>query len=653
MCGLSGVLNLDARESASLSVEAAHVRRMLEAMRHRGPNGEAFLIRPPLVMAANRLAIRGVDQPQPPLLEHPAGIVVACNGQIDNHRELRLTLAQRGHEITLSTDVAVIAPLYLEEGPDFLEHLRGVFALALWDARSQRLILARDRAGERHLYYHVAGQRVAFASELAALLASPLVPAQVDEAHLAQFLRSGYCPSPGSPLKSVRKLRPGEMVVMDASGVSSRQYWSFSWNKTATSPTPGDFDGLLFDDLFKDAVFRQSDVDVDYGVLLSGGLDSALITAVLRKVRPDKAPPAYCVRFAEDSFDEGEQAQRVAHDLGCRFVPVMVCAEDVPRLLRQLIAGTGELIADPAWIPMSKVAERASRDVRTLLGGEGADELFGGYPTYLGARWAASYERVPKALRTGLRYLVEALPVSDKKMAVSFLLKKFVRDEQRNGMAQHRAWTANISGEWLRRLGIEPAVEDACADPAALLDAVQRHDFTHSLPEGLLAKADRGAMLHGVEVRAPFLDRKVIEFAATLPAHERIRGLITKPFLKRYAADYLPPRVVKRRKRGLSVPLSTWLRGPLHPWALSRLGGAELANVGIDTNAALALLLEHQQRRQDHAHAIWTLIVLAEWLEWLESLRRRSVDSGALGDSGGPSGTHFHADTKVANEHRP
>ena len=615
MCGLSGVLNLGAVDS-SPAEDAAQVRRMLGAMRHRGPNGDAFLSRGPIAMAANRLAIRGVDQLQPPLLEHPAGIIVACNGQIDNHRELRVSLARSGHEITLSTDIAVIAPLYLEHGPDFLDKLRGVFALALWDARSQRLILARDRAGERHLYYHVAGGRITFASELAALLNSPDVPARADAQYLSRFLYSGYSPAPGSPVAGVRKLCPGEIVVADSSGVRTRRYWNFSWNKAAPSPTPE-----RFDPVFRDAIFRQSDVDVDYGVLLSGGLDSALITAVLRQVRPGKSVPAYCVRFAESSFDEGKQAQRVAQELGCRFVPVTVSAEEFPSRLRDLITCTGELIADPAWIPMSSIAERASADVRTVLGGEGADELFGGYPTYMGARLAVGYSRLPRMIRTILRRFVETLPASDKKIAVSFLLKRFVQGEGQHGMERHRSWTASISGAWLNRLGINSPPAEFGQDPEELLDAVQRFDFMHSLPEALLAKADRGGMLHGVEVRAPFLDREVIEFATALSVDDRVRGLTTKPFLKRYAERYLPRRVVTRRKRGLSVPLSSWFRGPLHEWVRSRLAGTELANAGIDTNAALAMLVEHQQHREDHARAIWTLVVLSEWLAWMDDCR--------------------------------
>ncbi|MBS0432051.1 MAG: asparagine synthase (glutamine-hydrolyzing) [Proteobacteria bacterium] len=612
MCGISGVLNLDARESPPLSIETECVRRMLEAMKHRGPNGDALLARNPVVMAANRLAIRGIDQPQPPLLQHDAGIIVACNGQIDNHRELRQSLARRGHEITLSTDVAVLAPLYLEEGLAFLEKIRGVFAIALWDARSQRLILARDRAGERHLYYHASGSRIAFASELAALLTSRLVPVRVDPTGVSRFLESGFCPAPRSPLAGVRKLGPGEMAVFDASGLRVRRYWNFAWNRAATSPAPDEFDAI-----FRDAVACQSDVDVDYGVLLSGGLDSALIAAVLRKLRPDRTLPAYCVRFAEASFDEGEQARRVAEDLGCAFIPATVSAEDFPPMLRKLIAGTGELIADPAWIPMAKIAERASQDVRTVLGGEGADELFGGYPTYPGARLAARYARLPQAIRTLTSRLVGTLPVSDRKVAVSFLLKRFVQGDGQDGMTRHRSWTAGISREWLGRLAIEPSAENTFQPPAELLDAVQQYDFTHSLPEGLLAKADRGGMLHGVEVRAPFLDRKVVEFAATLRPEQRVRGLTTKPFLKRYAAGYLPRWVIARRKRGLSVPLAAWLRGPLHEWAQARLGGANLAGAGIDTDAALALLSGHRRRREDHARAIWTLIVFSEWLEWL------------------------------------
>jgi asparagine synthase (glutamine-hydrolysing) len=589
---------------------------MLEALAHRGPHGDAYLTRPNLAMATNRLAIRGVDRHQPPLLEYEAGVVVACNGEIDNHHALRRSLAEAGHDITLSTDVAVLAPLYLEKGLSFLEHVQGVFALALWDGRHQRLILARDRAGERHLYYAVIGQTVYFASELAALVKACKPDIEIDAAGLAHYLRSGYCPAPASPLKHIHKVRPGEMIVIEPTGIRHLRYWNFPAQKAASAPSPREFDPI-----FREAVRRQSDIDVDYGVLLSGGIDSALMTAVARSVRPEQPLSAYCIRFSEQSFDEGQHAAQLARRLGCDFIEVNVTAQDVPRTLRELVRANGEPLADPAWIPLSLVTRRASQDVRLLLAGEGADELFGGYPTYLGARWASHYANLPPLVKALAQRAIESLPTSDKKVTLSFLLKRFIRGQDLDGLARHLLWTASIPPQWQQKLGIAPPVDDTQHDASRLIDTIQHYDFAHSLPDALMAKADRGAMLHGVEIRAPFLDQTVIEFAAALPVEARVRGLTTKVFLKRYALDYLPKEVVTRRKRGLSVPLAAWLRGPLRDWAQAHLSSGDLASVGIDTRAAQALFAEHQTRVSDHARAIWTLVVLSEWLQWLNSER--------------------------------
>jgi asparagine synthase (glutamine-hydrolysing) len=614
MCGISGIWSLDAANPVLHAEQKTHT--MLRAMSHRGPHGDAFVTRGPLTMASNRLAIRGVEQHQPPLIEHESGIIVACNGEIDNHRMLRRSLAEGGHRIMQTTDVAVIAPLYLEKGLHFLEYLQGVFALALWDSRAQRLILARDRAGERHLYYATIDNGIYFASELAALLTSQSGP-QLDKDGMARYMRSGYCPAPGSLVQNHYKVSPGEMIVIDRGGMHHQRYWNFP-APPAEAKTPS---ATAFDKIFRDAVFRQSDIDVDYGVLLSGGIDSALLTSVVRDLRPEKKISAYCIRFAETSFDEGEHAAAIAEQLGCNFVPVTVSAGDVPGMLHELVNATGEPLADPAWIPLSMVTRRASQDVRVLLAGEGADELFGGYPTYLGARWSNLYTGLPKPVRVLTQKLIEKLPASDKKVTLSFLLKRFIRGQELDGLARHLLWTASIPPQWLRRLGVTPPTDHTEHDPRHVIDALQRYDFSNSLPDALMAKADRGGMLHGVEIRAPFLDQSVIEFAATLPLDERVHGLTTKAFLKNYARQYLPEPVITRRKRGLSVPLAFWLREPLYGWAQSRLSSAVLAQAGIDTDAALELLAEHQARISDHSRAIWTLIVLSEWLMWFSRFR--------------------------------
>ena len=615
MCGICGIFNRCGDDS--VPNKEPRVRAMLHAMAHRGPDGSALFSDNDMIMAVNRLAIRGVDEHQPPLMKRTEGIVVACNGEIDNYRELRLAMVKSGHVIPQSTDVAVIAPLYLQKGLDFLKDLQGVFAIALWDSRKRRLILARDRAGERHLYYAISDGEVRFASELSALVADRDSAVQFDPGSLSQYLRSGYCPSPESPLAGVHKVRPGEMIVIDPEQTRHVRYWTSPIGVTKKS-TPS---LESFDRVFRDAVLRQSDIDVDYGVLLSGGVDSALITAVARDVRPEKKLSAYCIRFTESSFDEGNAAEEIARYLDCDFVPVAVSAHDIPDGIRHLIRTTGEPLADPAWLPLALVAERASQDVRVLLAGEGADELFGGYPTYLGASLAGRYARLPGVLRSGIQRLVDGLPVSDKKVTISFLLKRFIRGQELDGLTRHMLWTASILPDWLRRLGVTPPTDITNCDPHALIDAVQKFDFEKSLPDALMAKADRGGMCHGVEIRAPFLDQTVIDFAATLPLDARVRGLTTKVFLKDYARGYLSRSVVTRRKRGLSVPLAQWFRGPLHDWAKSRLASLALSDAGLNGEAMQQLLTEHCLRSSDHSRAIWTLVVLSEWLEWLAHSR--------------------------------
>ena len=296
-------------------------------------------------------------------------------------------------------------------------------------------------------------------------------------------------------------------------------------------------------------------------------------------------------------------------------MPVWVKPESFVEGIGELVRLVGEPLADPAWIPTALLARRAAQDVKLVLVGEGGDELFGGYPTYLGAQWADRYASLPAPLQNVIRRIVEALPPSEKKITVSYVLKRFVQAAGMEGLTRHRLWTSNISPALLARLGVAPAAEERAT--GALLDVVQQHDLETSLAEGLLTKADRASMRSALELRAPFLDQAVMEFAATLPAAERVRGMTTKVFLKRYARRYLPSSIVYRRKRGLSVPLSAWMRGPLYEWSESRLSSPRLDDAGVSHRAAVELLEEHRQHRADHARALWTLIVLSEWLDWV------------------------------------
>ncbi len=621
MCGICGVVGLTTHGLAvPLKRRAA---ASLRRLRHRGPDETHLASCGEGAIGATRLAIRGLESGSQPVVDRGSGIVVACNGEIDNHRELRAWLTGRGHVIPQQTDIAVIPALYLERGEAFAEHLIGAFAIAVWDPRTPRIVLARDRAGEKPLFFTVRGEEVAFASELASLASDLDIPLEIDHDSIAGYLRRGCFVAPSTPFRGVSRVRPGEVVTIAAGQVRTRRFWSLHF---AADPS-FDASDEAFDAIFRTAVARQGNVDVPCGVFLSGGLDSSLVTAVARRVNPDRPLTAYTIRFAEASYDEGDVASQAASLIGVPWESVTLGAADVRREIEKLVSVSGEPLADPAWVPASLLSRRAVDDVRMVLVGEGADELFGGYPTYIGALLADRYSRWPRPLRRALAAAVSALPVSDKKVTISYLLKRFVEGDELSGLARHLVWTSQIQPQLLKSLGVDaqPAPAEA-RDSAHVLDVVQQSDFETTLAEGLLTKADRAGMGCALELRAPFLDVGVMEFAAKLPPAQRVSGLKTKTFLKRFARRYLPDSLVDNRKRGLSVPLASWLRGPLHDWTRAQLGSPRMAGVGIDPKAAVAILDEHQARRADRARAVWTVVVLSVWLDWLAEIRRPKTE---------------------------
>jgi asparagine synthase (glutamine-hydrolysing) len=614
MCGICGTVAL----SSALEPESSrrNVAAMLKSMAHRGPDDVGYTSTASAVLGVTRLAIRGLGDSNQPIVDRDSGVTVVCNGEIDNHRELRLWLAERGRPVERETDVAVLPGLYLELGEKFIERLIGTFAIAVWDPRQPRLVLARDRVGERPLFFATRGNEIIFATEFAALAAEYRLSAKLDRRAFRKYLQFGIFPSPSTPFVEVQKVAPGQLVRIDESGIQRSLYWR--WRIAAKPKQAPSLDA--FDGVFRTAVTRQTDVDVDFGVFLSGGIDSSLVAAVARSVYPQRSLKAYTLRFHEKSYDEGNFAEPVAKQLKMDLVNVWVEPNDVRDGLRTLVRLVGEPLADPAWIPAALLARRASKDVKLALVGEGADELFGGYPTYIGASVANQLARLPGSFRRLIQRTTAALPASDKKVTISFLLKRFASGMELKGLPRHQTWISNIAPPLLQRLtgelveSVLPEIEDGC-----LLDQLQRWDLEHTLAEGLLTKADRSSMSSSLELRAPFLDAAVMEFAQLLPRNHRIKRFQTKVFLKRYALRYLSADIVHRRKRGLSVPIGAWLRGPLREWAEEALNNAHLERVGICTAVARDLFAEHTSGRANHARALWTLIVLSEWFDWMEA----------------------------------
>lgn len=625
MCGICGVVELSQDNLRGLP--PGGIEPMLQKLRHRGPQGASIASSGAATFGTQRLAIRGLDDGLQPVFDKDSGVIAVCNGEIDNHRELRTVLAQRGRYVLQATDIAVLPALYLEFGEDFIEKLIGVFTVALWDPRQEKLIMARDRAGERSLFYHRQDRTVSFATEVAALAAgTPGLTTDVEA--IAGYLARGCFIAPSSPLRGVEKVRPGEIVAITAQSVRKQFYWRWPAGEAPKRKPSVN----VFDEIFRGAVLRQSNIDVDFGLFLSGGVDSSLVAAVVSDLYPERRPPCYTLRFSETSYDEGCAATQVARDLSLEMISVPVTPEMFAAGLPRLVGAVGEPLADPAWIPTAMLARRAARDVRIVFTGEGGDELFGGYPTYLAAGLAQRFDRLPAPLRKSLSSMVNTLPSSERKMPLSFLLKRFVAGAGQEPFTRHVFWTANIGPDLLGRLGVAALapVQESFLEGADLLDQLQKHDLETTLAEGLLTKADRGGMSESLEIRAPFLDYNVMAFAASLPANERVRGLTTKHFLKRYARRYLPANIVHRRKRGLSIPLVSWLRGPLYDWAQKRLQAGRLARAGIDPDVALALFDEHREKRANYARPLWALLVLDEWLAWKDGSERAYAGSALL-----------------------
>jgi len=608
MCGIYGMVGADAE---------AVLPRMSAALVHRGPDGDGWAVRGAGGVGCRRLAIIDVAGGAQPLANETGDVIAVCNGEIYNHAALRAALEARGHRFRTRSDAEVLPHLYEDEGIDFVHALDGMFGLALWDARRGRLVLARDRMGEKPLYHATTAAGFLFASEPKALLASGRVGREPDWAALAAYLRTGYVPNPASAFAAVQKLPPGGRLVLEGESARADRYWEVA-PFLAAPPLPLGLDEAAAElraHLVR-AVRAQLVSDVPLGVFLSGGLDSTAVTAVTRSVGGELN--TFALGFAERGFDERDHAALAARALGTRHHTLTITPSLFLEGVRDLAPLIDEPLADPAWVPTFLLARFARTHVKTVLVGEGADELFAGYPTYLGGALAALYARLPAGVRRALAAAAPALGAPQGNTTVRYLLRRFLEEADRPAAARHRAWTGCIDAARLAALATPGGPLAAPPEPAALparsaIDALLALDLTGYLTDDLLPKLDRASMGASLEGRAPFLDHRLVEFACRLPVELKVRGLATKRVLRKAVADLVPPPIRRRVKRGLTVPLAAWLAGPLLPFARATL--ERLDPRVIRPEAVRALLDEHVARRRDNRRELWALVILQLWRE--------------------------------------
>jgi len=628
MCGLVGILSRggDAGERREI------VRRMAGSLVHRGPDGEGFAGRPDCDLGFRRLAIIDVHADSPPYANEDRSVWSMANAEIYNWDDIVADLRSRGHTLKTQVDTEVIPHLYEEVGDRLVDRINGMFALCVWDERRQRLLLGRDRTGEKPLYYWWNDGELVFGSELRSILVHPRAPRAVDPIALRRYLLHDYFPAPLSPIAGIRKLPAGHILTVEDGRLAVRRYWDLADHfrqPDIAARRPADIAAEL-DHRIATAVGRRRRADVPVGVFLSGGIDSSAVLAHLAdQVGP--GVPAFSLGHTDQSFDESRFARETARHFGADFHELVLGEDDLADGLRRVGEGFDEPLGDASIIPTHLLARFAVQEVKVVLSGEGADELFAGYPTYIGNRVAGWYRRLPGPLRRPLVSGIRALlPVSMGNVNPDYLLSRFAAAAERDLVERHHTWFGSLRPERHPEI-LSAAVMAALGDddPFASarrtvdgkrlpdpLSVLLYTDFSMYLQDDLLTKVDRSTMLASLEARAPFLDHDLAEFVAGIPSKLKLRGVSTKAILRRAVADRLPSDVLSRRKRGFNIPFSRWLLHGLGDQLRRRFSPERVDARGVLDPVGIGNLIdEHMSRRTDHRKPLFSLLALDLWCD--------------------------------------
>jgi asparagine synthase (glutamine-hydrolysing) len=617
MCGIAGWIA--APESAP---EQEALGAMLQALAHRGPDDQGMSrfrcasTGHVVFLGHRRLAIIDPDGARQPMCDAGAGLALTFNGEIYNFRELRDELGRHGYRFARDSDTEVLLRAYQHWGADVVHRLRGMFAFAIWDARRDRLFLARDRFGEKPLFLCENRGGLYFASEIKALLRVPGVPRAVDLEAVWDYLAYRYVPGPKTLFAGIRKLMPGTTATWERGKWKEERYW--------TSPDRGPPRALrsergavpAFLARLDEAVELQMVSDVPYGAFLSGGLDSSTIVALMS--RHSSSVNTFSVGFGEDGYSELAYASEVARHFGTRHHEIVVGHREFIDRLPQLVASRDAPVSEPADIPIYLLAREAARTVKMVLTGEGGDEILGGYPKHIAERFARGYQRLPAGFRHRfIGPLVHALPYGFRR-AKTAMTNLNIEDWRE----RYVRWFGSLDRSERDRLSVlrlngTPVADSPPFDADPGTSALRRilyFDQASWLPDNLLERADRMTMAASIEARVPFLDHELATFVSSLPDGCRVRGLTSKWLLREAGKGLLPERIRKRTKLGFPVPVNEWFRGAMRDYLLDHLQGeSSITRRYFDAAVLDQVLAEHLDGRQNHEKLLWSLLNLEIW----------------------------------------
>jgi asparagine synthase (glutamine-hydrolysing) len=638
MCGIAGAVWTDPR----WAVSADTLRRMTDALAHRGPDDQGtytselridppYSVLPGVALGHRRLSIIDLPGSRQPMANEDGSVQLVFNGEIYNFRELRLRLEGSGHQFRSAGDTEVLVHLYEDEGVDFVQHLIGMFAIAIWDRNHRRVVLARDRLGQKPLVYQWQNGRLLFASELKSLLAVPDIAREIDPSALDEYLLYQYVPYPNTIFRGIRKLPPGHVAVLEDNRFTVRPYWQPDFNEESSVGEGETIEQLRT--TLTEAVRSQLESDVPLGAFLSGGVDSSVVVALMQQ---QAAAPVktFTVGFPEREYDETEFARRVAAHLGTEHHELRV-EPDIIDLLPKLAWQFDEPFGDSSAVPTYYLAQQTRGHVTVALSGDGGDELFAGYDRYRAMRLAAAIDRLPWRLRAVVaNKLWQRLPAPGRQKSLRLRMKRLAaalaapqsrRYPELISIFNESRRAALYSDEFLSRL---PNQDPADFVVAAMARASKRDvataaslaDLITYLPCDLCHKVDMATMAVGLECRQPMLDHRVVELAVAMPMRMKLHGRHGKRILERAFGEMLPREVFHRRKMGFGVPLDHWFRGPLKTMAHDTLLSTESIDRGYFRRPAIEqLLAEHAGGRADHSARLWSLLMLELWhRQWVD-----------------------------------
>ena len=621
MCGIVGFAN-----NSGQAAERAVLGRMNDAIVHRGPDEDGFFVHENIGLAMRRLAIIDLKSGQQPIFTPDRTKCIVFNGEIYNYQELREGLIARGHNLKTKSDTEAVLHLYDEYGPDCLQHLRGMFAIGIWDDVEKTLFLARDRVGKKPmLYSHQSNGDLIFGSEFQALLKHPSVSREVDYNAIDSYLSYICVPAPQTAFKAIRKLEPGHWLRWKAGEIETRRYWLPDFSKKIKISEEEAIEETTR--ILRESTKLRMISEVPLGAFLSGGVDSSAIVALMAQ---ESSTPVktFSIGFEDEDFSELKYAKKVAEHVGAEYNEFIV-RPDATEILPTLVDHYGEPYADSSALPTYYVSRETRQHVTVALNGDGGDESFAGYERYMAMQVAELYRKVP--LRKLLfEPFVNALPSSEKKKTRIRDAQRFLISANMDRPLRYFHWMSSIKAAAKKSLysdEFRSKIKDASSDKyfdrwldvsngLGTIDAMLLADQMTYLPNDLLVKVDIASMANSLEARSPFLDHKLIEFAASLPENLKVNRYRTKYLLKKVASRLVPAEVIYRKKMGFGVPISRWFRGSLRPFISEHLMSGQFKKRRLFQEGSVDRYLnEHLEGTHDHSFQLWSLLMLELWFQ--------------------------------------